>query len=137
MHHLSRRTFLGHSSATAFAGALSPAFVGAAQAETEPVACPSGQRQNIICFMPDTLRADALGCYGNPIAKTPNFDKLAAMGTLFEDCHVQFPICGASRCSMLTGWPTSVRGHRSQMYFLRPDEPNLFRYMRQAGYDVL
>jgi choline-sulfatase len=36
----------------------------------------------------------------------------------------------------LTGWPTSVRGHRSLQYFLRPDEPNLFRYLRRAGYDV-
>ena len=36
---------------------------------------------------------------------------------------------------MATGWPTSVRGHRS-LLFLRPDEPNLFSYLRQAGYDV-
>ena len=92
--------------------------------------------QNIVCFMPDELRADALGCYGNRIAKTPNFDQLARESALFEECHVAYPICGASRCSMLTGWPTSVRGHRSQMYFLRPEEPNLFRYLRNAGYDV-
>ena len=37
---------------------------------------------------------------------------------------------------MMTGWPTSVRGHRSLYYFLKPDEPNMFRYLRQAGYDV-
>lgn len=86
--------------------------------------------------MPDELRADALACFGNPVASTPNFDKLAAQGTRFANCHVQYPVCGASRCSLLTGWPTSVRGHRSLAYFLRPEEPNLFRYLRQAGYDV-
>ena len=93
-------------------------------------------RRNIIVFMPDELRADALACYGNPVTHTPNFDRLARSGTRFENCHVQFPVCGASRCSMLTGWPTSVRGHRSLYYFLKPDEPNMFRYLRQAGYDV-
>lgn len=94
------------------------------------------ERSNLIVFVPDELRADALGCYGNPLVKTPNLDQLARAGTRFESCHVQFPVCGASRCSMVTGWPTSVRGHRSLYYFLKPDEPNMFRYLRQAGYDV-
>jgi arylsulfatase A-like enzyme len=94
------------------------------------------RRPNIILFMPDELRADALGCYGNALIKTPHFDRLAQSGTRFENCHVQFPVCAASRCSMVTGWPTSVRGHRSLYYFLKPDEPNMFRYLRQAGYDV-
>ena len=49
---------------------------------------------------------------------------------------MQFPVCGASRCSLLTGWPTSVRGHCSLYYFLRSNEPNLFRYLRHAGHDV-
>jgi arylsulfatase A-like enzyme len=93
-------------------------------------------RPNLILFMPDELRADALACYGNPVARTPNFDRLAAEGTRFASCHVQFPVCGASRCSLLTGWPAHVRGHRSLYYFLRPEEPNLFRYLRRAGYDT-
>ncbi len=86
--------------------------------------------------MPDELRADALSCFGNPVCRTPNMDKLAAEGTRFSNCYVQYPVCGASRCSLLTGWPTSVRGHRSLYYFLRPDEPNLFRYLKDNGYDV-
>jgi choline-sulfatase len=96
----------------------------------------SSRRPNLVLFMPDELRADALACYGNPLTRTPNFDGLAQTGTRFANCHVQFPVCGASRCSLLTGWPTSVRGHRSLFYFLRRDEPNMFRYLRQAGYDV-
>ncbi|HEY1927326.1 MAG TPA: sulfatase-like hydrolase/transferase [Caulobacteraceae bacterium] len=95
-----------------------------------------GSRPNIVLFVADELRADALACYGNPVVQTPNFDRLASEGVLFEDCHVQFPVCAASRCSLLTGWPASTRGHRSLYHLLRPDEPNLFRYLRQAGYDV-
>jgi len=96
----------------------------------------TAKRPNIIIFMPDEMRADSLGCYGNVVSKTPNFDRLAREGTLFANCHVQFPVCGASRCSMMTGWPASVRGHRSLYYFLRPNEPNLFRYLKNDGYDV-
>lgn len=141
MNDFSRRSFLGGSGATLLTGAAAPLLAGAGVAN--PVSAVEAQvrsaarsGQNIVCFMPDTLRADVLGCYGSAIAKTPNFDQLARESVLFEECHAAYPICGASRCSMLTGWPTSVRGHRSQMYFLRPDEPNLFRYLRQAGYDV-
>lgn len=141
MSDLSRRRFLGWSSATLLTGATAP--LTGAQTAASSTAGKAAQidsairsRQNIVCFMPDELRADVLSCYGNKIGKMPNFDRLAREGVLFEDCHVAYPICGASRCSMLTGWPTSVRGHRSQMYFLRPDEPNLFRDLRKADYDV-
>lgn len=47
----------------------------------------------------------------------PNFDKLAAEGARFANCHAQYPVCGASRCSLFTGWPTNVRGHCSLFYF--------------------
>ena len=123
----SRRQVLGAGAALS---AMSLGMPAAAQA-------PAGRRQpNLILFFPDTLRADALSSYGNTVCRTPNLDRLAREGARFENCHVQFPVCGGSRCSLLTGWPTSVRGHRSLTYFLRPDEPNMFRYLRQAGYDV-
>ncbi|MHB1838972.1 MAG: sulfatase-like hydrolase/transferase [Acidobacteriaceae bacterium] len=140
---LTRRGFLGSSGAAMMAGLASQVAaqtgVGEAaptQASQEPQRKSTRSQPNLILFMPDEMRADALACYGNPLTRTPNFDKLAQEGTRFANCHVQFPVCGASRCSLLTGWPTSVRGHRSLYYFLRPDEPNMFRYLRQAGYDV-
>ena len=140
---LTRRGFLGSSGAAMAAGLASQvagrAAVGEIASMIPPQQLPSTKprsQPNLILFMPDELRADALACYGNPLTRTPNFDKLAQAGTRFANCHVQFPVCGASRCSLLTGWPTSVRGHRSLFYFLRPQEPNMFRYLRQAGYDV-
>lgn len=130
----SRRDVLGASASLALAMSLKPSSVPAQSTPTRRSG-PS-DRANIILFMPDELRADALGCYGNTLIHTPHFDHLARTGTRFANCHIQFPVCGASRCSMATGWPTSVRGHRSLYYFLKPYEPNLFRYLRQAGYDV-
>jgi choline-sulfatase len=94
------------------------------------------KRPNFILYMPETLRAESLACYGHPLVRTPNFDRLASQGVRFEQCHVQNTVCGPSRCSLMTGWPVHVRGHRSLYYFLHPDEPNLFRYLKQNGYDI-
>ncbi len=91
---------------------------------------------NFIYFIPDELRAESTGCYGHPLAQTPNLDALAAHGTRFEQCHVQHTVCTPSRCSLMTGWYAHVRGHRTLWHLLRPDEPNLLRSLRQAGYDV-
>ncbi len=121
---LNRRDFIGVGAA---ALALSKADAALQAAGTIG---GSAQPSNIILFVPDEMRADALHCYGAPI-QTPNFDRLAAEGVRFDNCFVQFPVCSQSRCSFLTGWPASVHGHRSLSYLLRPDEPNLFRYLKQ------
>jgi len=91
---------------------------------------------NIIFFNPDELRAESVGCYGHPNAPTPRLDQLAAEGTRFDQCHAQHPVCSPSRCSFMTGWYPHVRGHRTLWHLLRPDEPNLLKYLKEAGYDV-
>lgn len=133
MAKLSRRNFLESAGLSLATGAS----IKQSSAQNTPPAAPDvARRPNLVLFMPDELRADALSCYGNPICRTPNLDRLAAQGTRFSNCHVQYPVCAASRCSLLTGWPTSVHGHRSLYYLLRPEEPNLFRYLKQHDYDV-
>ncbi len=57
---------------------------------------------NILLICVDDLRPE-LGCYGNPIIQTPNIDKLASSGYVFNNHYVQSAICGPSRSSMLTG----------------------------------
>ncbi len=91
---------------------------------------------NFIVFMPDELRAQSLGCYGHPLDVSPNIDAFAQEGTRFDQCHVQHSVCSPSRCSMLTGWYPHTRGHRTLWHLLRPDEPNMFRYLKEAGYEV-
>ena len=91
---------------------------------------------NIIYLNPDQMRADALSCYGHPLARTPNFDRLAAEGVRFNQCHVQHTVCSPSRCSFMTGWYPHVRGHRTLWHPLQPDEPNTLKYLKQAGYEV-
>ena len=93
-------------------------------------------RPNVVLFMPDQLRADALGCFGNAVASTPNIDALAARGVRFTNAFCQHPVCAPSRVSLMTGWYPHVAGHRTLTHLLQPQEPNLLRIMRDAGYYV-
>lgn len=92
---------------------------------------------NLILFNPDELRAESIGCYGHPLAPTPNIDRFASQGVRFDQCHAQHPVCTPSRCSFMTGWYPHVRGHRTLWNPLRADEPNLMRSLREAGYEMV
>ena len=91
---------------------------------------------NIVIFMPDQWRGDYTGAAGHPYVRTPSHDRLAADGTVFTHACTTHPICGPSRTSFCTGWYPHTRGHRSQEYLIRHDEPHLFQYLKDAGYHI-
>src|SRR5271154_2089071 len=62
----------------------------------------AAERLNVLFLIADDLNCD-LHCYGNSHLKTPNIDRLAERGVLFEHAYCQFPLCSPSRSSMLTG----------------------------------
>ena len=111
---LTRRSFLGFSGAATVGSAISAASrIAQSEAATTNQITGHDSRRNIILFVADEMRADTLACYGNPVTKTPNFDRVASEGVKFANCHVQFPICGPSRCSMVTGWAHRGAGNRT------------------------
>ena len=127
-HSISRREFISFSSAVMGSSILfHPMNV---------ISDIKNSRPNLIIFLPDQLRADYIGCYGHPLVKTPNMDRLAAEGVRFNHCQAAYPVCIASRCNMVTGWYPHVNGHRTVYNLIKPDEPNLFKYLKQNGYDV-
>jgi arylsulfatase A-like enzyme len=73
---------------------------------------------------------------GNGAVQTPNFDRLAREGVGFANAYVQHTVCTPSRCSMFTGLYPHTRGYRSLYYLLHPEEPNLLKTLKQAGYHV-
>ncbi len=93
-------------------------------------------RPNVLFLISDDLN-NSLGCYGHPHVQTPNLDRLAERGVRFERAYCQFPLCGPSRNSMLTGlYPNSTGIWANQQIFRQtiPSHQSLPQAFRLAGY---
>lgn len=99
---------------------------------------------NVLFLSIDDLNDWPAVLAGHPDAKTPNIDRLARRGTLFTDAHCQFPLCGPSRASVMTGMLPSTLGITDH---LQDDEvkalaeqwnsPLLHEAFAQAGYKTM
>ena len=74
------------------------------------------KKLNVLFIIADDLNCD-IGVYGSPDVFTPNIDKLASQGVLFENAHVQYPLCGPSRVSLMTGlYPDQTKSKELRLY---------------------
>jgi iduronate 2-sulfatase len=93
-------------------------------------------RPNVLFLMADDLN-NSLGCYGHPLVKTPNLDRLASQGVRFERAYCQFPLCGPSRNSLLTGLYPNTDGILANGQIFRqtiPSHISLPQAFRLQGY---
>ncbi|MCJ7739301.1 MAG: sulfatase-like hydrolase/transferase, partial [Anaerolineae bacterium] len=67
-------------------------------------------RPNIILMITDQQRFDTIGALGFPYADTPNLDRLAREGVVFDNCFITAPSCVPSRCSLFTGYYPHTTG---------------------------
>ena len=97
---------------------------------------PMNRRPNILLITADQLRCDALSIYGNRVMNTPNIDKLAEEGVVFDSTFCQNPYCMPSRWSIFTGRYPRHHGVRENGVVFRRDEITLAKVLKNNGYST-
>ena len=83
------------------------------------------------------MTAHALSLYGHPLVKTPNIDRLAAGGTVFENAYCNFPLCVPSRTSMLAGRYANTLALWDNAIEMPAGVPTLAHYLRNQNYHTV
>lgn len=109
---------------------------GFARAETNTA--PQPKPPNIVMIFTDDQRHDAVGYTGNTAIHTPNLDRLARRGTVFQNCFVNTSICSISRANLLTGQYPGRHGIDDFLKTLSPKqlERTVPARLQQAGYQT-
>jgi len=96
----------------------------------------SSEKLNVLFIIADDLNC-SLGVYGDTIAITPNIDKLAKEGVVFDNAHVQYPLCGPSRVSLMTGlYPDQTKSKKLRLFVRQtiPEVITLGQKLRMENY---
>ncbi|MGF6774164.1 choline-sulfatase [Paraburkholderia sp. GAS199] len=94
-------------------------------------------KQNILILMADQMTPFALAAYGHRLTRTPNLDRLAAQGVVFESAYCASPLCAPSRFSLLSGkLPSAIGAYDNAAEF--PSQTLTFaHYLRAEGYRTI
>lgn len=90
-------------------------------------------KPHLLLIMCDQLRADALGCYGSTFVQTPNINRLAAGGMVFERAYSQTPVCVPARHGLISGQAPFEIGLLENSKCGAVDHP-LPEQLRECGY---
>lgn len=91
---------------------------------------------NILFVQVDQLTANSLRAYGDGVCHSPNLDRLAETGVVFETAYCNFPLCAPSRFSMAAGQLCSTIGAYDNAAEMPASIPTYAHYLRAAGYQT-
>ena len=100
------------------------------------VPASAAEKPNVLLILVDDLKP-ALGCYGDPLAITPNIDSLAARGTRFELAYCNQAVCAPSRFTLMLGAHSTsagLYGLGSKLRAALPDAVTLPQHFQKHGY---
>lgn len=93
-------------------------------------------RPHIVVFFTDDLGGDDTSVYGSTDVRTPNIDRLAAMGMTFDSAFVVSPACAPSRAALLTGLMPARNGAEANHTWPTPGIPYLTKTVKGLGYEI-
>lgn len=94
------------------------------------------ERPNIVFIMSDDHAYQAISAYGYGLNSTPNIDRLAKEGAIFNRCFVANSICAPSRATMLTGKFTHMNGKIDNIEVFDWNQPNVAKILQKNGYQT-
>ena len=92
------------------------------------------RQPSVLVVMYDQLTPSALGCYGNPVVRSPRIDALASAGVVFDAAYANSPLCSPARSCMMTGQLPSATGGYDNASYWPSTVPSVAHYLRAAGY---
>jgi len=95
------------------------------------------KKPNIIIIISDDHAYQAIGAYGSKVAHTPNLDRIASQGAIFNRAYVTNSICGPSRASLLTGKYSHINGFKDNETSNFDHHQDLFvKQLQKNGYQT-
>ncbi len=92
---------------------------------------------NILVIQADQMAAAALPIYGHPLVQTPNLQRLAADGVVFDNAYCNFPLCVPSRVSMLAGRYANAIAAWDNAIEMPASVPTIAHYLRNLDYQTI
>lgn len=92
---------------------------------------------NVLVVMADQLVPLLTGPYGDPVASTPNMDRLACDGVRYDAAYTPYPLCSPARAAFMTGDYASRHGCWDNASILPADVPTVAHYLTLAGYETV
>lgn len=116
-------------------GALFLIFAIAALAVFSNLA-QAAERPNIVFIFADDHATNSISCYGSKINETPNIDRIAKEGMVFENCFCTNALCGPSRAVILTGKFSHINGFQQNGDKFDISQPTFPKMLRKSGYQM-